>query len=160
EQPRQTKVGDLELGGIEQAAFFLGVATDKNVRGLEIAMENALLVSVGDCSRQDLYDLRRVSGLWQVLADHTTQIACLGVLGGRNRRPTRAPYIVDLQEVGVPQPGHRAGFDVEACQSIRSNAHPGGYGLQRDEPLEPKVARQVDDTHAARAQDLDDLVTE
>ena len=65
----------------------------------------------------------------------------------------------DLDDVGVFDRGDRLGFRLEPNEILGPRAGAGPDHLQGDEPVEPLLARLVDDPHPTRAQHLQDLVT-
>ena len=58
----------------------------------------------------------------------------------------------------VVERGEHAGLTLESPQSLGVSGHLVGQELERDVPPERLVARAIDLAHAARAQQLEDLV--
>jgi hypothetical protein len=65
---------------------------------------------------------------------------------------------VDLHDVGVLQRRHRFRFVLEAVEVGRRGVATGQDHLERNHPVQPEVARLVDDAHAAAAQLAEHLV--
>jgi hypothetical protein len=66
--------------------------------------------------------------------------------------------VVDLQDVGMPQPRHRLGLDAKSRQVIGSGLAAAANHLEGDQAVQPTVSRLVNDPHAALAQPLEDVV--
>src|SRR5262249_36329575 len=66
--------------------------------------------------------------------------------------------LVDLDDVGVVQASDGSGLADEPAEPLQSAVGTDADGLQGDQPVEALLARLVDDTHAALAQLIQDLV--
>ena len=65
---------------------------------------------------------------------------------------------VDVDDVGMLEPGHRLGLGAKAGQIAFGGEVPGQDHLKGHEPVEPVLAGLVNHTHAATAQDVEDVV--
>ena len=69
----------------------------------------------------------------------------------------RLAEFVDGHDVGMVQPGQRAGFAIEALGEIRSGGGLRREDFQRDDPVQGGLAGLVDGAHAAFADEVEDL---
>ena len=65
---------------------------------------------------------------------------------------------VDVRDVGMIERRQRARLALEPRQPVGVRGERVGEHLDRHVPLQPRVARAIDDTHPARSQRSDDLV--
>jgi hypothetical protein len=72
--------------------------------------------------------------------------------------PVALPHVVDRHDVGVCELGGRLGLTREAGAEGGIVRELRGEDLDRDEPLEPEIARPIDHGHAAAADLVLDLV--
>ena len=68
------------------------------------------------------------------------------------------PDIVKRADVGMTHPRDGPRFTLEALQPPRIGRGRRGEDLDRDEPIEPRVARAIDLAHRAGSQRRQDLV--
>ena len=79
-------------------------------------------------------------------------------LHGDEGLPVLLANVVNGADVGMIQSRGRLGFALKARQSLRILGDIVGKELQRDEAMQPRVFRLIDDTHATAAQLLNDLI--
>ena len=66
--------------------------------------------------------------------------------------------VVNSGDIRMIQRGRRAGFTLEALHPIRVPCQVPRENLERDGPIEPRVAREINLTHAAGAKQGHDLI--
>ena len=66
--------------------------------------------------------------------------------------------VVERADVGVIELGDCAGFTIEALAELRIDSERPRQDLDRDEAIQPRVARLVDLAHPARAEGGHDFV--
>jgi hypothetical protein len=66
--------------------------------------------------------------------------------------------LINLNDVGVPQPRHRLGFPAEARPLVAVGEGSADEHFQGDDALQLQVAGPVDDPHAAAADFLEDFI--
>jgi hypothetical protein len=130
---------------------------DKQVRGLEVAMEDSLLVRVLDTAAHPSEER-------QALRDgQSTVVAVLGErqprdqLHGEVREPVfGGPGLIELGDVGMREPRHRLALGGESRHGNRA-AETGVHQLEGDLALDRlALLGQVDGSHAALAEEVDD----
>ena len=98
----------------------------------------------------------RVESLLQV--ELVREGTAVDVLHDDVRRAVVLARVVDLDDVGVGEPGGEARLTDEAVAEDRVVGEVAGEHLDRHRPLELVVPREVDDGHAAAAEDVCDAV--
>ena len=150
---RETEVEDLHLA----------VRRQLHVRGLEVAVDDALLVRLlerlGDlprdwqrlvrCDRSPLQPLGEVLALDQLHGDQVNRRA----IAKRGRLEA-----IELCDVRVVERGEQLRLALEAREPVGVGGERGGQQLQSHLAAEPRVRRAVDLAHAAGADRPDDLV--
>ena len=68
------------------------------------------------------------------------------------------PDVVERTDVRMVQRGDGARFSLKALTQLRVRCHLGGEHLDRNHPVEPRVARAIHLAHPARAEGGNDLV--
>jgi hypothetical protein len=134
-----------------------GVVLDDDVGGLDVPVDEPRGVHGADAVRDLRQDLqrpvhrdRRVVLL--VLGDDRPQAPPVDVLHREEVRPLVRPEGVDLDDVLAADRGERLRLLLEARSGSRVAGPGGGDHLERHLAIEPGVARQVDDTHAAASE--------
>ena len=129
----------------------LAVTGDEDVLRLEIAMHDAAIVRGGEAAA-DLHGViedrrqrerRRPNARAERLSFEQ--------LDRDVRDPVVAPDIVNREDVGVRQRGNGAGFAVEPLVEVRIGRRVRRQRLDRDLPLQPRIARAIHVAHAAMA---------
>ena len=145
---REAEVENLEVA----------VPIDEEVLGLQVAVDDPLLVSRGEPSS----DLQRVvHGLllrnWP-LVELSAQRLALQKLHDGVGRPVVRPEIVDSQDIGMRQSRDGLGLAFEPRQPVGVGRHRLRQDLDGDVPIELAVPGPVHLAHPARAQRGEDLV--
>ena len=86
------------------------------------------------------------------------EAAAVGVLQGAKRQSAGLADFVDLEDIGVLQPGGGFGFGQKAGHLIGGGEAAGPDHLEGDGALEGQVQGLVNDAHAATAQQALDQV--
>ena len=147
--PRHVRVCRHDLGQAEVEHLGATVVRDEDVGRLEIAVEDALLMSgmegVGDLHGQASGFLRRQRA--------------------PQRRPVQElqdeiarPDVVDLADVRVIQRRDGARLLLEAADAVGVGVTPGRQNLDCDVAAEARVMRAVDLAHSAPAEECHDVV--
>jgi len=91
-------------------------------------------------------------------ADPGLQAPPLQQLQGDEGEAPGLADVVDLDHVGVPEPGDGPRLDPEPGQVLRGRVAARPDHLQRDQPVQPVLAGPVDDPHPPLPQPPEDLV--
>jgi hypothetical protein len=134
------------------------VAGHEDVVGLEVPVDDALLVGGGEAASDlrrevDGPERRQRTGGGEVIP----QRLALEQLEHDVRRPAGLD-VVHREDVGVADGGGGAGLRAEAPEPLGVGAQTGGQHLDRDLPREPLVAGPVHLAHPAGAERRDDDV--
>ena len=147
-QLREAEVEDLDAP----------VLRDEEVLGLQVAVDDALLVRGGEAVR-DLH--RVVDGLARrqpATGEHRAQrLALEQLLDDVGSVVVRAD-VVDGGDVGMVEDARGLRFLLEAAQAVRVLRERGGQHLDRDLASEARVLRAVDLAHSPGADLAEDLV--
>jgi hypothetical protein len=125
----------------------------------QVAVDDAALVRVADRQRQRPHQLRRRPRRLRFAGEVLGEAAAADPLQRQERPAVVLAHLVNLDDVGVLQPGDRLGFPTEACQLVGAGVGPGTQDLQRHHPVQGELPGTVDGAHAALADLLQDLVT-
>ena len=133
------------------------LARDHDVRGLDVAVDDAARVAVlervGDLD-PDVHDLAEVQRL---VPDQPQQVRALRDGHHEEERALVTPEVVDRHDRGVVHLGDELRLALEALLDLGRQVRRGDE-LDRDLAVEQRVARAVDDAHAAAAELPEDLV--
>ena len=91
--------------------------------------------------------------------DPLAQGLSLQQLGDREVHPVLLTNVVNLQNVGVGEGGHRLSFALESLEPAGIAGHPVGQHLDGDVARQGGVDGPIDLTHTARTELVQDLVT-
>src|ERR1700737_4652697 len=150
---RQTELRQPEVQNLGVSSF-----GHKDVRGLDVAVNNAFRVRgvecVGDLNRQTEQDI----GLDRFSGDAMLQGQPVQKLHDNDRLPVLVVNFVDRADVRMVQCRSSFGFALEAAESLRVLRDIIGQELEGNKPAEFDILSLVDNTHAAAAQLLNDAV--
>ena len=146
-EPREAEVGD----------FRETAPRDEDVLGLQVPMDDALLVggreSFGDLRR----DVERVSQGGPPILE-SAQVRSLDEFGGEEDDPLLRPDVEHRHDVRIGDRGGGARFALEAGEALGVGRELRGEHLDRDLAAETGIASFVDLAHAPRTQRREDLV--
>jgi hypothetical protein len=134
---RLQQLGEAEIEKLDRPIW-----RDENVGGLQVAVQDAAIVSGLQCPR----DLDRLADRFG-RRDRTAQRRAVDVLEHEIARPD----VVQLADVRMVQGRNRTRFVFESTQAIRVMDQRGGENLDGDCAIKPRVAGFVDLAHSARA---------
>ena len=121
-------------------------------------MDDATRVGRGEA----LADLRgQLDGLarrQRAAAEAVPQGLALQQLEHDVRLPVVRPHVVDGEDAGVPERGHRPGLLLEAPDAVGRGRPVARDHLDRDLAAEARVAGPIDLAHPARTEGREDLV--
>ena len=127
------------------------VGADLDVRGLQVAMDDALLVRrfqrVGDLLR----DGERVGQRYWSTRDQHGEVVAFDELHDQRANAARVLEAVDVRDVGMVQRREDLRFAFETGEPIGVVGEGGGQDLDRDVAIELRIARAIDLAHAAGA---------
>ena len=93
-----------------------------------------------------------------VAPDQGAELGALDPARGDVDGPVLLAGLVQRDDVGVVERGHRPGLAAQALADRPARRHLGLHQLERDRSVEPQLAGAVEDPDAARADDALDLV--
>ena len=140
----------LQSGQAQIEQFDQAVAGEHEIRGLDVAMHEPLLVNRLQAPR-GLANHRagRGDGQRPVAADDFLQVHAVDIFRDQEPRAADLPRIVGLDDVGMIDPPGRLHFAFEAAYQPGIAADPLGERLDGHQLVEPGVQRLVDGPHAA-----------
>ena len=95
---------------------------------------------------------------WGVPAEPVGEAPAFEQLQRHERQAVDLADVVDLDDVGVPEPGDGLGLDAEPGEVVGPRLLPAADHLQGDQAVQAGLAGLVDDPHAPFAELLQDLV--
>ncbi len=144
---RQTEVRDLDAA----------LLVHEHVLGLDVAVHDALGVRELERVADLAHDRQRARHVELFAAQELAQVDALDVLHQQPAAALRAAGVVDADDVGVREARERVGLALEARGEAGFVAGARDEDLERDPAAEGALARLVDGTHAALAEQLGDL---
>jgi hypothetical protein len=150
--------GRFQLGESEVQDLGAAVATEKQVVGLEIAMNDSLFMRRRQAASQLL---RQGDGLGKKkssLAQSCREGLTFEQFGYHVRRSAGFTDIEDGQDVGMIESGRGACLLLKAAQTIDAGGESGGQNLDGDVPSESRITATIDLAHATGTQGPGDLV--
>ena len=115
-------------------------------------MDDPQTMSVLDGAGQNRDHLRRRSGWPGGVVEPVGEVASLGILHLEVRPAVVVAKSVDLNDIGVPNPGDGLGLGQEADEVLGAGMFALQDHFQSAKAVEPELARLVNDGHAAAAQ--------
>ena len=154
EEPRRVhRLGEAEVEDLD-----LAVRRELDVRGLQVAVDDPLLVrrleGLGDLAGDGEGLVERERAALQPLGE----VFALDELHDEGADAARLLEAVDRGDVGVLQLGEELRLALEAGEALGVGGERLGQDLDRDLALQLRVGRPVDDPHAALAERGGDLV--
>jgi hypothetical protein len=129
-----------------------------DVRGLQIAMNNALLVRRSQRFSNLLRDRNAFVERHRALGNAICKRRPFDELHDQSPGAVRFFKAVNCRDVGMIQRCENLGFTLEARRSLGVTCERLAQDLQRDIALEPRVTRAIHLAHAARSEQADDLI--
>ena len=154
ESPRQQR----ELGEAEIEHLHPALARDEDVRGLDVAVQDALAVRGVEGIRDLHAEIEQEAGGHRLAVDDLVERLPLEQLHREEPLSLELVDGVDGADVRMVEGRRGARLALEPFDGRRRGRHFGRQELQRDRTAEPEILGLVHDTHAARADALDDLV--
>ena len=144
----------------EVAVLLAGGDCDQDVRGLDVAVDEALLVRrverIGDLG-EELDRASRLEGA--LLGEDLREVAALDVAHGEEEDAVLLARLEDRDDVRVVEGGGDLRLPQEALPETLVLRELGGDHLERDLAAEPGFLGAVDRAHAAAADERLDAVT-
>jgi hypothetical protein len=137
-------LGQAEVG---QARLIVGV--DEHVRGLEVAVQDALLVRIVDGLGNRLHVTRRALGGQRFLADERGKIPALHVVHREVGLAVLLARLVDADDVGMLQPRRRLHLRAKSQRLFPAGELARENHLHCDKPVQLSLPRLEDDAHSA-----------
>src|SRR5262249_48250530 len=132
--------------------------TQQDVSWLQIAMNDAVLVSVLNCACQGFDELSSVVLRMRGAAGMRFKAASVNVFQDDERSPVVLTYVVYLHDIRMLQTRDRLGFHSKARTNGGVGVGTGENHLEGDDPSESKLPRFVDYPHAAAPELGENLV--
>src|SRR5262249_26156769 len=148
EPPSQTEIGDA----------WLIVGVDENVRGLEVAMEDAALVGVVNRFGDDAHVTRGLAGRQGTIDEHFREVFALDIFHGEVVLALDNTDFVDSDNVWMRERGGSRSLGAKALHKVGTGERAEEQHLYRDDSVEARLARFVNDAHPAACDFFDQLV--
>jgi len=147
-------MGTLDLGQPEIQNLCVAAFGDKNIGGLDVAVDDPL--GVGSVQRVGDLDFERQNefGFQRTPSDALLQRHPVQKLHGDEGLPN----LVDGADIGMVQCGRGLSLSLEASQRLRVFGYFFGQELQGDKTVQRQVFSLVDYAHPAAAELLDDAI--
>ena len=153
----QADVGGERPGQAEVADLRLPVGGQQDVGGLQVAVDDPEAVGLGDGPRHRLDQPGGLGGGPRGPVGGVGEAAAGQVFQLEEGDPGHLADAIDLDDVGVPEPGDRLGLGAEPRGGRRA-AVPGRERLEGARAIQGDVAGEVDDPHPAAAEFAEHLV--
>jgi hypothetical protein len=148
----------LQLGETEVEDLDPPVLRDEQVLGLEIPVDDALLVGGREPPRDLDRVVERLARRQRPGSETAAKGFALQELGDDVRRAVVGPDVVDRRDVRVVQESRGSGLLLEAAEAIRVRRERRRQDLDRDVAAEARILRAVDLAHPSRTERRDDLI--
>ena len=157
--PRETGLGGGHLGDAKVEDFHLTVAEKEDIAGLDVAVDDALLVRVVQTATDLSHDGDFVfQGQRLALGDEAAELVTVEELHDDEEAAVVLAHVVDGDDVGVAEAGAGLGFTEKAGAELVGDLDLGGDDLEGDGAVEDGVMGFVDHAHAAAADAPEDMV--
>ncbi len=148
DQPREAEVREVDVVGAVGAS----ARVEEHVGGLHVAMHEAARMGGIQGARQLGEDADRVRRVQTAALEALIQVTPLDVAHGDEEEVFGRPSLVDRDDVRMVDRRGQLRLAEEAVTERFVLGEAGGQQLERNSPLEPQILGQVDDAHAAPAQ--------
>ena len=156
--PRQAAVRGQRLGQAEVGDLGRAVGRQQDVARLQVAVDDAQAVRLGDAVRQRLDQLDRLPRRPGGAGELPVQAPAIDELQLEERQAVGLAAVVDLHDVGVLQAGDGLRLGQEAAHGLVVGMGTRQDHLQDAGAFQEDLPGAVDDAHAAAAQLAQDLV--
>jgi len=147
--PDQPEVGDLDPA----------VLAEQHVLRLHVAVHQSRAVRGAEGGQDRLQHVQHHPRAQRApVPQQVAQGPAGHVLHGQEDHPVVRALVVDIDHIGVRQPGDGLGLADEAVGEVGVRGQPGVHRLEGDDPVEPGVHGAVDRGHAADGDALLDPV--
>ena len=147
-----------ELGQAEVEDLHPAVPGEEEVLGLQVAVNDALLVRRGEAARDLDREVDRFPERQRPRGEALAQCLALEQLEDEVGRVALETDVEHREDVGVVERSRRSGLVREAAHPHGVGLSVGGDHLDRDFAANPRVAGAVDLARAPRAERRQDLV--
>src|SRR5580698_7921818 len=155
-------VGDAVLEGelcqTEVEDFRLPARADKDVRGLDVAVDDSAGVggveSIGNLNTQ----LQQLFKLERTAFNLVFEGRAVQILHGDESFAVLLANVIDGADIGMVQGGSGLGLTLKPAEGLRIFGYVFGKEFQGDEAVQPRVFGFVDNTHSATTQAFNDAV--
>ncbi|MEZ4386787.1 MAG: hypothetical protein R3D98_04295 [Candidatus Krumholzibacteriia bacterium] len=145
--------GEAEVEDLDPA-----VGAQLDVAGFEVAVHDAVLVSVFEASREAARHAHHLVDVHGAGAQAHAQVLALGQLHHEDGLAVELLVAVDAGDVLVLQAREQARLPLEPAAAIGITGDVAGQDLEGDVAFEARVAGAIDLAHAAAADELFDAV--
>ncbi len=152
------RLGVGELGDAEVEDLDPPVLRQEEVGGLEVAVDDAVLVRGGEAAGDLLGVLDGLAERQRAGGEHLAERAALEELGDEVGGAVVGADVEEGEDVGVVEGAGEAGLLLEAAEAVGVLAVLGGEDLDGDVAVEAGVAGAVDLAHPAGPDRAPDLV--
>jgi hypothetical protein len=121
-------------------------------------MHDSMLVGMMDRPREGLDEFRRGANRLGPAIESVGQTAAFHVFQAQEWHAVLLAHLMDLDDIGMPEPSDRFGFAAKALALGSAGMRPGEDHFEGNEPIKTQLARFVDDAHTAASNFLDDFV--
>jgi len=157
--PRQAAVRGQRLGQAEIGELGRAVGCQQNVARLQVAVDNAQTVCLGDAARERFDQLGRLPRRPGLAAQPPVQTAAGDVLQLEERQAVGLADVVDLHDIGVLQAGDGLRLGQEASYALGTGMGTAQDHLEDAEAIKAHLAGAVDDAHPTAAELAHDFIT-
>ena len=147
-----------ELGQAEVEDLDAVLRRDEDVRRLQVAMDDALLVGCAQPVRDLRAEVERAAQRQPSPRQQPVERRAVEELGNDVGEAALDADVEDRDDVGVVEGGRGPGLLLEPAQAVGVVGHLGGQHLDRDLAIEALVVSAVDLAHPAGPEWRDDLV--
>jgi hypothetical protein len=151
-------VGERDFGETEVENFGVAALGDENVRGLNVAMDDAFGVRGIQSVRDIDGEGKEIFGVERMAGDAVLERLAVEKFHGDEGLAVLLANVVNGADVRMIERGGGLGFALETGEGLRVARDVLREKFQRDETAEARVLGFVDDTHAATTEFFDDAV--
>ena len=151
---REAEVGQVDVVG----AVGSSAAVEQHVGGLHVAMHEAARVSRIEGARHLGEEAGRIRRVETTVSEAFLEVTPLHVAHSDEEDVLGRPSLIDRDDVRMIDRRGELRFAQEAVPERLVLGESGSQQLERNPPLEPQILGQVDDAHAAQAEQRHDPI--